>query len=136
MFMEDWFGLQTLYNRGDVHAYIFPGVKHTKWHGNENVFRKAMLPWLNWPFGNVEKIWLFSVFDFINGWLIFFFVHLKREVSFTSFFHNTQYRKCERNFVLLNLEFWSCIYLSKGVSKLSKFKVNPFPSRSWTKIES
>lgn len=46
MFLEDWFGLKTLHNRGGVSSYVFANVKHNDWHGNKTVFHKAIEPWL------------------------------------------------------------------------------------------
>ncbi|KAK3697041.1 hypothetical protein QZH41_012502, partial [Actinostola sp. cb2023] len=45
-FKEDSFGLKTLYDNGCVHNYTFTGVKHVHWHGNKQVFDKAIEPWL------------------------------------------------------------------------------------------
>lgn len=47
IFQEDWFGLQTLYNRGDLYTDSILGVEHTKWHGNKNVFDGYIEPFLD-----------------------------------------------------------------------------------------
>jgi len=46
VFLQDWFGLRTMFERGDVHSHIIPGVKHVQWHGDKNVFKKAIKPYL------------------------------------------------------------------------------------------
>lgn len=47
VFLNDWFGLRTLYERGNVSSYAIRGVKHVDWHGNPLVFHKAIEPWLD-----------------------------------------------------------------------------------------
>ncbi|XP_012566774.2 lysosomal thioesterase PPT2-B isoform X1 [Hydra vulgaris] len=46
MFIEDWFGLRTLYERGKVYLFTIPNVRHEEWHGDENVFEIAMKKFL------------------------------------------------------------------------------------------
>ncbi|XP_065648547.1 lysosomal thioesterase PPT2-A isoform X4 [Hydra vulgaris] len=46
MFIEDWFGLRTLYERGKVFLFTIPNVRHEEWHGDENVFEIAMKKFL------------------------------------------------------------------------------------------
>ncbi|EDO31718.1 predicted protein, partial [Nematostella vectensis] len=46
VYLDDTFGLQTLDKRKAVHMYTFPGIEHVKWHGSEQVFDKAIKPWL------------------------------------------------------------------------------------------
>eukprot|EP00118_Oscarella_pearsei_P026945 m.310590 g.310590 ORF g.310590 m.310590 type:complete len:288 (+) comp52889_c0_seq1:89-952(+) len=45
-YVENWFGLKTLKERGDFHAYAIAGVQHTHWHGNKTVFDCCIEPWL------------------------------------------------------------------------------------------
>ncbi|XP_062615868.1 LOW QUALITY PROTEIN: lysosomal thioesterase PPT2-A-like [Saccostrea cucullata] len=45
-FLEDSFGLKTLYNQRKVKIYVIPGVQHIYWHSNRTVFNNAILPWL------------------------------------------------------------------------------------------
>ncbi|XP_013388652.1 lysosomal thioesterase PPT2-B [Lingula anatina] len=46
-YIKDSFGLQTLNKRGSLHKYVIPGVKHTHWHGNKDVFEKCIEQWLD-----------------------------------------------------------------------------------------
>ncbi|XP_013420257.1 lysosomal thioesterase PPT2-like isoform X2 [Lingula anatina] len=46
-FVKDSFGLKTLANRGALQKYIIPGVKHTHWPHNQNVFKTYMEKWLD-----------------------------------------------------------------------------------------
>ncbi|XP_022320682.2 lysosomal thioesterase PPT2-like [Crassostrea virginica] len=46
-FLEDSFGLRTLYKRGGVLTFTFPGIQHHQWYINRTVFEKAVLPFLN-----------------------------------------------------------------------------------------
>jgi len=46
LYAEDWFGLRTLFERGDVVLSAIPGVKHTEWHGNKTVFKDFIEPFL------------------------------------------------------------------------------------------
>jgi len=46
MFVDDWFGLRTLQERGAVHTFTFDGVRHVDWHKNVTVFREAIKQWL------------------------------------------------------------------------------------------
>lgn len=46
LYQEDWFGLRTLFERGDVVMSSILGVKHIEWHGNQNVFKSFIEPWL------------------------------------------------------------------------------------------
>ncbi|XP_048777988.2 lysosomal thioesterase PPT2-A-like isoform X1 [Ostrea edulis] len=45
-FLEDSFGLQTLYKQKKIKTYTIPGVQHIHWHSNKTVFDNAILPWL------------------------------------------------------------------------------------------
>ncbi|XP_061170116.1 lysosomal thioesterase PPT2-A-like isoform X2 [Saccostrea echinata] len=45
-FLEDSFGLKTLFNQRKVKIYVIPGVQHIYWHSNRTVFNTAILPWL------------------------------------------------------------------------------------------
>ena len=46
MYIEDWFGLRTLNERGGVMRFAFDGVKHIDWHKNETVFKAGIEKWL------------------------------------------------------------------------------------------
>ncbi|XP_066525854.1 lysosomal thioesterase PPT2 [Hoplias malabaricus] len=46
MFLRDWFGLKTLYTRGDLEMCSFPGVQHIYWHSNETVYKTCIEKWL------------------------------------------------------------------------------------------
>eukprot|EP00794_Sanderia_malayensis_P005608 gene5608-6298_t len=41
-YTEDWFGLRSLDERGNLAVYEFSGVKHKLWHSNKTVFDNAM----------------------------------------------------------------------------------------------
>ncbi|XP_061165439.1 lysosomal thioesterase PPT2-B-like [Saccostrea echinata] len=45
-FMKDDFGLKTLYTKGRVTTFTFPGIRHSQWYTNRTVFNKAILPFL------------------------------------------------------------------------------------------
>lgn len=45
-FLEDSFGLKTLFSEGKIKIYVIPGVQHVHWHSNRTVFNSAILPWL------------------------------------------------------------------------------------------
>ncbi|XP_064383691.1 lysosomal thioesterase PPT2-A-like [Halichondria panicea] len=45
-FEKNTFGLQTLHSRGAIHSHIIPGVQHTQWHGNKDVFDCCIAPYL------------------------------------------------------------------------------------------
>ena len=45
-FIEDWFGLRTLYKRNAVTTYSIPGVGHHAWHTNKTVFDLYIEKWL------------------------------------------------------------------------------------------
>ncbi|XP_049440352.1 lysosomal thioesterase PPT2-A-like [Epinephelus fuscoguttatus] len=45
-YKNDMFGLKTLDARGDVSTCVHSGVKHTRWHSNDTVFRSCIEKWL------------------------------------------------------------------------------------------
>ena len=46
-FLNDSFGLQTLYNRKRIQTYSIPGVQHIHWHTNKTVFDCCIEPYLD-----------------------------------------------------------------------------------------
>ncbi len=44
LYRDDWFGLRTLDERGDLHATTEPGVKHTDWLYRADLFAKYLEP--------------------------------------------------------------------------------------------
>jgi len=46
-YQGDWFGLKTIYKRGDLHRYTFPDINHHQWHSDEKVFKEAIEQWLD-----------------------------------------------------------------------------------------
>lgn len=47
LYKEDWFGLRTMFERGDVITNPILGVTHVDWHGNEVVFKSYIDPYLD-----------------------------------------------------------------------------------------
>ncbi|XP_048777992.1 lysosomal thioesterase PPT2-A-like isoform X2 [Ostrea edulis] len=45
-FLDDSFGLQTLFNQKKIKTYTISGVAHNEWPNNRTVFSSAILPWL------------------------------------------------------------------------------------------
>jgi len=45
-YQNDSFGLKTLDESGRVERFVFPGVEHTHWHKNKDVFTRAIEPHL------------------------------------------------------------------------------------------
>lgn len=45
-YLDDTFGLQTLNAKGNLYVYEIPGVEHTRWHGDKDVFNCCVAPHL------------------------------------------------------------------------------------------
>ncbi|XP_048778353.2 lysosomal thioesterase PPT2-A-like [Ostrea edulis] len=45
-FLDDDFGLRTLYNQERVSTFTFRGLRHSDWYTNRTVFNKSILPFL------------------------------------------------------------------------------------------
>lgn len=46
IYTNDWIGLKSIDQRGDLHMYEIPGVEHVHWHGNKTVFDCCIEKWL------------------------------------------------------------------------------------------
>eukprot|EP00731_Ephydatia_muelleri_P021333 Em0013g1060a len=46
-YLQDSFGLHTLQNAGKITAYTVPGIQHTEWPNNQDVFSTYIEPWLD-----------------------------------------------------------------------------------------
>lgn len=90
-FLEDSFGLRTLYKRGGVLTFTFPGIQHHQWYINRTVFEKAVLPFLNWLIeekATIVKRWMRSLLIFNSKSCFLYWPLLQFDFFFQVTSHN------------------------------------------------